>query len=118
MWWCISIGPANSRRGCGWPSSGSARWCFTACAGLKPGQVQPLVAGRPARLEAGDMVAVPRPDRYHVVPRLYFGSAPYQAVGRYRLYTIRTPLLLPARWKARNAKLLAEQKGDIMLLLL
>ncbi len=66
-------------------------------AGLTPGQVQPLVAGQPARLEAGNVVAVPKADRYHVVPRLDFGSAPCQHVGRYRLYTIRTPLVLPGQ---------------------
>ena len=65
-------------------------------AGLKPGQVRPLLAGRPARLEAGDVVAVPKPDRYHVVPRLELGDTPYQRVGRYRLYKIQVPWFPPA----------------------
>jgi len=64
-------------------------------AGLKPGQVRALVAGRPARLEAGDVIAVPKPDRYHVVPQLDFGDAPCQPVGRYRLYTLKVPLVTP-----------------------
>ncbi|MEN6451177.1 MAG: glycosyltransferase family 39 protein [Thermoguttaceae bacterium] len=55
-------------------------------------RIMTLSSARAAHLAAGDVVAVPETDRYHVPPQIDLGNSPYQRVGRYKLYTLKSPL--------------------------
>ncbi|MCE5266584.1 MAG: glycosyltransferase family 39 protein [Planctomycetaceae bacterium] len=61
---------------------------------LKSDRIRPLKADRQERIEAGDVVAVPRADRYHAIPRIDFSDASCEELQRYRLYTARSPLVV------------------------
>jgi 4-amino-4-deoxy-L-arabinose transferase-like glycosyltransferase len=67
----------------------------TLRAGLAEGQLQNLLRDRSPQLRPGDVVAMAEQNRLRAAKYLDLGNTPYESVGRYRLYRIRTPHCTP-----------------------
>ncbi len=59
-------------------------------AGLKDGQIQRLWRDHPPPLQSGDVIALPEQGIRRAGRYLKLGQMPYESVGRYRLYHVRS----------------------------